>query len=221
MVPRETFANHFGDLTGRKLDEFVALLAGAGIKLGLVGFSVDRLADEVWRSLLLVEFLDAAESWTDVGSGAGLPGIPLAIVRGGGTLIEPHRRAVGFLERVARELEMEATEIIPATAEQVSKGPRRESFDPVFARALAKLPIAAELCSPLVRVGGRLILTASSRGRPPVSKDARQRLGLGEFQTMELAHRDIHQVVHIVQKAQACGSEFPRRTAAFKRKPLA
>ncbi len=94
----------------------------------------------------------------DVGSGAGLPGIPLAIADPGRqwVLLEPRKRRAAFLEETVRDLELSNVEVVVATAEEVAAGPRR--FAVATARALAPPPEAIEIVRPLMEPGGHILV---------------------------------------------------------------
>lgn len=94
----------------------------------------------------------------DVGSGAGLPGIPLAIAdpERPWVLLEPRQRRAAFLEEVVRELDLAHVEVIAETAEQAAEGGR--SFAVATARALAPPAHAIEMVRPLVRPGGAILV---------------------------------------------------------------
>lgn len=94
----------------------------------------------------------------DVGSGAGLPGIPLALARPDVqvTLIEPLLRRTVFLEEVITELGLPNATVIRGRAEEVASCAPR-SFDVVTARAVARMEKLAKMCCPLVAPGGQLL----------------------------------------------------------------
>ncbi len=96
----------------------------------------------------------------DVGSGAGFPGIPLAILMPDErfTLIESTQKKAGFLQHIAATLSLANVQVICARAEDVGHDPlHRENYDVVLARAVASLAALSEYCLPLCRVGGRMI----------------------------------------------------------------
>src|SRR5580765_904046 len=110
--------------------------------------------------LVLVPHLGNARRVVDVGSGGGLPGIPLKIVRPELeiTLIEADQDKAAFLVYACAELGLEGVEVVARRAEEAGHDPRlREAFDVAVARALAPMPVLAELCLGLVRIGGRLL----------------------------------------------------------------
>ncbi|HLZ08631.1 MAG TPA: 16S rRNA (guanine(527)-N(7))-methyltransferase RsmG [Chloroflexota bacterium] len=96
----------------------------------------------------------------DVGSGPGIPGIPLAIVLplARVTLVEATQKKCRFLDHAVGTLGLMNVEVICGRSEEVAaRSDRRELFDVAIARALAPLPTLVELCLPFVRVGGKLI----------------------------------------------------------------
>jgi len=110
--------------------------------------------------LVLLEYLGEAHRLVDVGSGAGLPGLPIKIARPDldVTLIESDQAKAAFLVHACAALGLEHVEVVARRAEEAGHDPRlREAFDVAVARALAPLPVLVELCLPLVRVGGRLL----------------------------------------------------------------
>lgn len=109
----------------------------------------------------------------DVGSGAGLPGIPLAIVsERPWRLVEPRRRRAAFLEEVVRELELDACEVVPERAENLALDPGFGAAHSVAtARALAAPAAAIALCRPLVRAGGAILLFVGAKGEIPLNAE--------------------------------------------------
>lgn len=104
----------------------------------------------------------------DVGSGAGLPGVPLAIASGRRwRLFEPRRRRAGFLEEVVRELELDC-EVHRMRAEEAGDDPRfRAAHALAVARAVAEPGAALSLLAPLVAPGGAAVTFVGARGRVP------------------------------------------------------
>ena len=124
---------------------------------GLVSGPAAELVDD---SLVLLEHLGEAKTVVDVGSGGGLPGLPLKIARPGLSLalVESDQAKAAFLVRACATLGLDDVEVLARRAEEVGQDRRyREVFDVAVARALAPMPVLVELCLPLVRVGGRLL----------------------------------------------------------------
>lgn len=216
---REFFSQVPESVWGR-LEHFCDLLAGHGRKAGLIGFDPSDIPEQLARSLLVSTLWTETDRVIDLGSGAGLPGLPLAIVGEPVTLVEPRQRAQAFLELAMRELGLDV-EIIPTTAEDTGKGALREASGVVVARALARPSIALELCTPLCRPGGMIVLSASPDATA-IRGEWLKQLGLGEPELVNAAGPgDIHQLFHIVQKVESVGDAFPRKQGQAQRKPLA
>ncbi|MGN9908042.1 16S rRNA (guanine(527)-N(7))-methyltransferase RsmG [Phytohabitans sp. LJ34] len=173
-----------GALFGDRLDRAVAyaeLLATEGVVRGLIG---PREAPRIWDRHLLncavvAELIPEGASVVDVGSGAGLPGIVLAVARPDltVTLVEPLARRTAFLAEVVTELDLDRTvEVVRARAEEVAG---RSPADIVTARAVAPLDRLAGWCLPLAAIGGRLLALkgASAADEVAAHRDAIGRLG--------------------------------------------
>jgi 16S rRNA (guanine527-N7)-methyltransferase len=133
-------------------------LAGAGIERGLLGpREVPRIWDRhILNSAVLGSLVDPALTVADVGSGAGLPGIPLAIARPDleVVLIEPLLRRSEFLTETVTALGLDSVTVLRARAEDVRPQGR---FDVVTARAVAPMDRLAGWTLPLLRPGGVLL----------------------------------------------------------------
>src|SRR5438094_6660823 len=137
-----------------KLAELSRLIAGWP---GLASAAPEGLIEDC---LVLVDHLGDARTIVDVGSGGGLPGLPLKIVRPDleVTLLEADGRKTAFLVRACAQLGLRGVEVVNRRAEDAAhEAQLRERFDLAVARALAPMPVLAELCLPFVRVGGRLL----------------------------------------------------------------
>src|SRR5256885_4724964 len=139
---------------------FAELLAEHGVERGLIGpREVDRLWDRhLLNSAVIGSRIPQQSRVVDLGSGAGLPGVPLAIARPdlNITLLEPMARRVGWLEYVMMDLELSST-VVRGRAEEPAIRRRLGGADVVVARAIAPL---AKLCGwglPLLRTGGMLV----------------------------------------------------------------
>lgn len=149
-----------GQLFGERIDvarSFTEALAREGEERGLIGpLELPRL----WTRHILNSVIAAPlfrGSVADIGSGAGLPGLVLAIARPDvrWTLVEPMERRVTWLNEQVAALALTNVEVVRARAEEVR---RAEGFDVVTARAVSALRSLVPLTAPLVRDGGELIL---------------------------------------------------------------
>lgn len=137
-------------------NRYVGLLAGAGIERGLLG---PREASRLWtrhvlNSAALAPIVPPGAHVVDVGSGAGLPGIPLLLARPdlALTLLEPMARRATFLDEVVQALGVDA-QVVRGRAEDFP----RASVDVAVARAVAPLAKLAAWALPLLRPGGTLL----------------------------------------------------------------
>jgi 16S rRNA (guanine527-N7)-methyltransferase len=190
---------------------------------GLVSRPDRALIDD---SLVLLGFLPPGpQRVIDVGSGGGLPGLPLKIARPELrlTLLEANHRKAAFLVQAAARLELEGVEVLAERAEDAGRDPRhREAYDVAVARALAALPVLAELCLPLVAVGGRLLaMKTDAAAEAKAAEGAIRRLGgeLVEVGAAASAARSLGEVV-VVAKVAPTPDEFPRRAGVPGRRPL-
>ncbi|HEX6349790.1 MAG TPA: RsmG family class I SAM-dependent methyltransferase [Candidatus Dormibacteraeota bacterium] len=196
-----------------KLAEYARLLAGWP---GLVGRGEDAGA-LVEDALVLLPHLGDAVSLVDVGSGGGMPGIPLALARPQlrVTLLEADARKAAFLTHAAARLGLDLR-VVNERAEVAARSPLREAFDAACCRALAALPVALELCLPLVRVGGRLLALTTEEGVAGA-----EQLGGGPAQVVAAPSRLRAQGrVVIVPKVAPTPEAFPRRPGVPARRPL-
>src|SRR5882672_1769582 len=181
-------------------------------------------ADLVGDSLVLLEHLGDARKLVDLGSGGGLPGLPLKIARPdlSVTLVEADQGKAAFLVRACAALGLEDVEVVARRAEEVGQDPLyRETFDVAVARALAPMPILAELCLPLVKVGGRLLAQKTSGEGVDRAARAIDLLGgaVNRVVAAPSTARDAGTVV-IVDKVRLTPPAYPRRPGVPARKPL-
>lgn len=145
-------------------ERYAERLATDGVERGLIG---PREADRLWdrhilNSAAIATLFEPEERVADVGSGAGLPGIPLAIARPDLTvvLIEPLARRTVFLEEMIAELGLNATVLRARAQEAVTL---ISPFDAATSRAVASLDKLSGWCIPLLRVGGRMLSIKGER----------------------------------------------------------
>ncbi|WP_067780340.1 16S rRNA (guanine(527)-N(7))-methyltransferase RsmG [Actinomyces vulturis] len=168
--PTEEIRELFG-LSFAAADHFASMLAEEGQLRGLIG---PRELPRLWtrhiaNSAAVVPFLPSRGSVADVGSGAGFPGIVIALMRPDldVTLIETMERRVQWLRDVVAELDLDNVAIRRARAEDV-----KDRYDVVTARAVANLSKLLRLTSHLVRPGGSLLALKGQRADEEVN-DAR------------------------------------------------
>ena len=188
---------------------------------GLVsGPAGDLVAD----SLVLLEHLGDARRLVDVGSGGGLPGLPLKIARPSleVTLVEADQGKAAFLVQACASLDLEGVEVLARRAEEVGHDERyRESFDVAVARAVAPTPVLVELCLPLVRVGGRLLAQKTDQEELASARRAIELLG-GSLERIAAAPSALRSsgTVVVISKIRPTPQEYPRRPGVPNRRPL-
>jgi len=210
--------------------QYAGRLATDGVVRGLIG---PREAPRIWdRHILncvaIVELISPAASVVDVGSGAGLPGIVLAVARPDLSviLVEPLARRTAFLSEVVTALGLDRTTVVRARAEECGVPSRSGSTvlapaDVVTARALAPLDRLAAWCLPLAAEGGRVLaLKGETAGREiEEHRAAIERLG-GEAPTVRVCGVGLLDppttVVEIVRASSVvpAASPRPRRSGA-------
>lgn len=173
-APLDVVERVFGDGSSQAI-KFAAMLADHGVERGLIGpREVDRLWDRhLLNSAVLAELLPQNCRVVDVGSGAGLPGIPLAIARPDLrlTLLEPMARRVAWLEEVVGTLGL-TVEVVRGRAEEPAIRQQLGGSDIVTARAVAPLERLAKWCLPLLRPGGQLLALKGESAAEELERDA-------------------------------------------------
>lgn len=178
-------------------------------------------------SVLMVYRPQEHDRLIDVGTGAGLPGIPLAIVypQLSVTLMDATGKKVQFLEAVKEALQLEQVVVVQSRAEEAGQDIFfREEFDVVVARALARLPVLLEYLLPFAKVGGICVAMKgeSSQEELADSTFALATLGgqLAEQTRFDLPMADITHHLLAFRKIASTPSKYPRRAGVPSRKPL-
>jgi 16S rRNA (guanine527-N7)-methyltransferase len=183
------------------------LAAPGATALATIDEAREVLFEDALRAAPLVRALPGRV--VDVGSGGGSPGLPLAVAlpERSFTLLEAERRKCDFLERFAGGLAN--VQVVWGRAEEQPL----ESFGVALAKALAKPPVAVELCLPLVAVGGAvLVWLGRTAEREALAASASLVGGLLDGEEAGIA---------IVRKIAPTPSGFPRRPGIAKKRPLA
>ena len=184
---------------------------------------VDRhLADSLVA--LELDALRSARRPLDLGSGAGLPGLPLAaaLPEANFVLLESVGRKCAFMEQTAAACQISNVEVVHGRAESYEEGLRHH--DVVTARAVAGLDVTVEYAAPLLCVGGTFIAWGGKRS-PEVEESAARAaevLGLGEFSVHGVVPFEgaAHLHLYLTSKVKETPSEFPRRPGVAAKRPL-
>ncbi len=183
----------------------------------------DHLADALVA--LELDCVRQAASLADLGAGAGVPGLPLAIALPGlsVTLVEAAGRKCAFLAKAVEELCLNRVEIAHTRAEELALS-ARDRFDVVTARALAAPAVVAEYAAPLLRVGGNLVAWRGARDPQAELEGERAaaELGLVVGVTMPVSPypRAERRHLHLMSKVRETPDRFPRRPGMASKRPL-
>jgi 16S rRNA (guanine527-N7)-methyltransferase len=223
---RETLASglreHGVDLAvSERLAAYGAQLLEANRRVNLTGANdAAALLPHLLDALTLVPFIEGSGALVDVGSGGGLPGIPLAIATGVRvTLIEPTAKKAAFLREALAYAGLEG-EALAERAEVSARNPRyREQFDYATARAVSRAPTVAELTMPFLRIGGRALLQRGAIDERESEALLGAALMLGaEVREETVLVGDLRVVVLV--KVRHIGERFPRRNGVPEKRPL-
>jgi 16S rRNA (guanine527-N7)-methyltransferase len=176
---------------------------------------------------LLVVPLEGSPQVADVGSGAGLPGIPLKIARSGIflSMIESSKKKTDFLNDTVSRLGLSNTVTIYGRAEEVShRKEYREQFDCAFCRAVGPLTVIAEYCLGLVRVGGHMV-ALKSRDAEVEAQECDQLLSLlggslKEIRRLVLPYLGHERTLIVIEKTHPTPLKYPRRSGMPKKRPI-
>ena len=215
-----------------RLASYLALLLETNERMNLTAV---RDVDEAWLRLIVdsltplpgLDDLDEGGTLIDVGSGGGMPGIPLAIARPDlrVTLLEATGKKARFLESACRELALENVDVVPQRAETAGQDANhRERYDAAVCRAVGPMNGLLELCLPMVRTGGRLLAMKGPKAEQELQRagDALDKLGAGELQVFAAYPETFANDLVIVQvaKDRATPKGYPRLPGVPKHDPL-
>ncbi|KAK7389026.1 hypothetical protein VNO78_23857 [Psophocarpus tetragonolobus] len=236
--------SHFGTLTSRQKDQihlYVHTLLQWNKRMNLTAVREvnDVMERHVEDSLAIVPPLTACYrshcgalcdklSLVDVGTGAGLPGVVLAIARPEWdvTLMESMNKRCVFLEHVVGLIGSSNIQIVRGRAESLGQNPCfREQFDVALARAVAEMRILAEYCLPLVRVGGLFIAAKGHDPEDEIKKaeSAIQKVGASLLQVCSVESQSPYgqRTAVIYSKDRPTPMKFPRNPGTPAKEPLA
>lgn len=195
------------------LGRYLGMLFAANERFNLTRIDIDSAwSRHVVDSLTLLAPLasvENVESGIDVGSGGGLPGIPLAIARRdiAWTLLESTGKKARFLEAVVRRLGLSNVAVAQERAEVAARGPLRERFDVATSRAVGALDGLVQISIPFLRVGGLMLAIKGERAPEEVvaAKQALYELHsavVGEIRTAS-------NTLVVVEKRRKTPAKFP------------
>lgn len=213
QAPPSMAGNVFGDTLPLAV-RYAEILSSAGVERGLLG---PREAERIWDRHLLncagVASLVPPESVAcDVGSGAGLPGLVVAILRPDVRMIllDPLLRRTRFLEECVSELSLPNVAVQRGRAEELAG---QLAVDVVLARAVAPLERLATWTLPLLRPGGQLLAMKGDAARAELAgvESALRKLGADHWELLKLSVRDLGQQTFVVRVSVGVPAGVHRR----------
>lgn len=178
-------------------------------------------------SLTIYPYLSKGKKIIDVGTGAGFPGIPYAILDSNASILlaDSLQKRTIFLGAVKKELGLENVSILHGRAEDLGKDSTyREQFDFAVSRAVAPLPILLEYLIPFVKKDGYCICMKGSNGKAELeaSKNALKVLGAEVIEEKEfwLLDTDMKRTIFKIRKEKSTLKEYPRKAGVPTKQPL-
>lgn len=223
------------------IEQFCTMLAEYNAHTNLVSNAEPRvvLADHVMDALTLIPAIEKFRhaqpkqehplKLMDVGCGAGLPGLILAIACEGidVTLVDSVAKKIRFVDSfLSASGLMNRARALSARAEDLAHQPRyRESFDLVTARAVGSTELVAEICLPLLRLGGQFFLQKSGAQLDSENRDVTKTLSLlggtiGETTRVPYEVLQKDRAIVVIEKTERTKTLYPRRWPQMKSEPL-
>ena len=184
-------------------------------------------------SLTVAKHIPEGAKILDVGSGGGMPTLPLAIARPDVqiTALDATAKKTAYILSTAQKLGLSNVSILCARAEELGIDPQyREKFDVVCARAVAELRVLAEWCVPFTKKGGLFIAMKGKNGEIELAdaKNALKTLLVSlekddEFNLFDLSSQDeadAKRHIFVFKKTASTPAKYPRRNAQIQKKPL-
>ena len=176
-------------------------------------------------SLTIYKDIPNKSSVVDVGTGAGFPGIPLAIMNESLkiTLVDSLNKRLIFLQEVINELNLKNIQAVHGRAEEYIRE-KREHYDIATSRAVAKLNVLLEYMIPFVKVGGRCICMKSFEIDEEL-KDAEKAIEIlgGKIEKVDeitLPNTDIQRKIVVIKKIKSTPNKYPRKAGMPSKEPI-
>lgn len=214
-----------------RFERYMALLLEWNRRMNLTAITDE---DEIVKkhfidsaSCLSIPGVRNARRRIDVGTGAGFPGLPLAILDPSGewVLADALTKRVNFLKTVVETLGLEGVEAIHGRAEELGRNPiYREAFDLVVSRAVAHLTVLAEYCLPFAALGGLFVAMKGPKAAREVqeAEKAIRLLGgrLRECVSIESGFGEWGHQIIVIEKVHPTPDRYPRRPGQPAKKPI-
>jgi 16S rRNA (guanine527-N7)-methyltransferase len=177
-----------------------------------------------YDSACVLKYVDfsAGAKIIDIGTGAGFPGVPLAILRPdiSVTLLDSSEKKTDFLRQAAGELGLKI-EVLTGRAEELGHSSQREKYDIAVSRAVASLPALLELCLPFVKTGGLFVAYKGADYAEEIKASTNAVKAMhAEAKDVFLPYESRANALIVFRKLKETDARFPRKYAQIKNKPL-
>ena len=220
----ELFVKH-----SEKFANYRALMLEWNKKINLTAITSEKDIDvkHFIDSLTILKYLNNCKTLIDVGTGAGFPGIPIAIIKSDIkiTLLDSLNKRINFLNEVISYLDLKNVNTIHGRAEEFGRNKLyREKYDVAVSRAVANMTTLSEYLLPFVKVGGICICMKGSNINEELenAKFAINELG-GKIEKVDnfyLPNTDIERNIVIIRKIKETSNKFPRKAGTPSKEPL-
>ena len=212
-----------------RFDRYAELLVDWNQKINLTAITApdDIVIKHFVDSLLLLKAYDVPQSakMIDVGTGAGFPSVPVAMVRGDIrlTLMDSLNKRINFLTELSAELGVSAACVHARAEEFGNKAEFREQYDVACARAVAHLRELSEYCLPFVKVGGGFV-ALKSVGLEQELEEAKAAIGILGGKVEDICRFTLpdgaERAIAVIRKIRPTPKKFPRPYGKIKKNPL-
>lgn len=212
-----------------KFYEYMQLLLEWNKKMNLTAITDenDVILKHFIDSITIIKYIKEADNVLDIGTGAGFPGIPLKIMENDKkfTLLDSLNKRILFLQTVINELKLENIQAIHGRAEDyIKQKAKRETYDVVVSRAVAKLNVLLEYMLPFVKIGGKCICMKSFEIEEELKEASKAIEILGgkieRIDTIILPNSEIKRKIVVIKKVKSTPSKYPRKAGTPAKEPL-
>lgn len=211
-----------------KFYKFMELLIEWNEKINLTAITKpdEILEKHFLDSLTIQKYIKENDKVIDVGTGAGFPGIPLAICNNFNiTLLDSLNKRVNFLNEVKEQISLKNVETIHGRAEEIAQNPKyREKYDIATSRAVAPMNVLLEYLLPFVKVGGLCLCMKGPNVKEEMenTENALKILGgsIQKIENIKLLDGKIERNIVAIKKEKQTPSKYPRKAGTPSKQPL-